>query len=227
VPPAATAAFGAATGPRVLPGTYTVKMTKGDQTYTTQLNIVIDPRAKYTVADRKAQIDLVNRLGGMLNHMSWAVASIVGVRDQANAAAAKLPAGDPLRKQLAALADAEDKIRTKIVATKEGGAITGEERLREFIANLYGDVNGYDGKPTDSQAARADALNRELDDVVKEFQTTTGKLLTSVNKGLQGKKMSPISILSEQDWQKQNAGGGSGAPGMRHDEEQLSTFDRD
>jgi hypothetical protein len=37
--------FQAAQGPRVLPGTYTVKMTKGDQTYTTTLNIVIDPRA--------------------------------------------------------------------------------------------------------------------------------------------------------------------------------------
>ena len=32
VPPAVSAAFGAAFGPRVLPGTYTVKMTKGDTT---------------------------------------------------------------------------------------------------------------------------------------------------------------------------------------------------
>ena len=45
VPPAATAMFGAAEGPRVLPGTYTVRMTKGDKVYTTQLNVVLDPRA--------------------------------------------------------------------------------------------------------------------------------------------------------------------------------------
>ena len=36
VPPAATAAFGAAVGPRVLPGTYTVKLTKDKKVYTTQ-----------------------------------------------------------------------------------------------------------------------------------------------------------------------------------------------
>ena len=36
VPPAATALFEAAQGPRVLPGTYTVKMTKGDKVYTEQ-----------------------------------------------------------------------------------------------------------------------------------------------------------------------------------------------
>src|SRR5439155_26853781 len=60
VPPAASAIFGAAIGPRVLPGTYTVRMTKGDQVYTTKLDVVLDPRAKYTVEDRKAQFDLVS-----------------------------------------------------------------------------------------------------------------------------------------------------------------------
>ncbi|HTK95163.1 MAG TPA: hypothetical protein VL382_05955, partial [Terriglobales bacterium] len=213
VPPAASAAFGAATGPRVVPGTYTLKMTKGDQTYTAQLNVVLDPRAKFTVEDRKAQFDLVQRLGGMLNHMSWAVAAIVGVRDQATQAAAKLPANDPLRKQLAALADAEDKIRGKIVATKEGGAITGEERLREYLAGLYGDVNTYEGRPTDSQAARADALQRELNDVVKEFNDTTNKQLGAVNKGLTAKGQKAIAILPEAEWQKANEGSGGGASG--------------
>src|SRR5581483_4673419 len=70
VPPAASALFGAAVGPRVLPGTYTVKMTKGEEVYTSQLKVTLDPRATYTVADRKAQFDLVNRLAALLNHMS-------------------------------------------------------------------------------------------------------------------------------------------------------------
>src|SRR6266513_834312 len=43
VPPAASAAFGAAYGPRVLPGTYTIKLTKDTATYTTQLVLVPDP----------------------------------------------------------------------------------------------------------------------------------------------------------------------------------------
>jgi hypothetical protein len=226
VPPAATAAFGAATGPRVVPGAYTIKMTKGDQTYTTKLDIVLDPRAKFTVDDRKAQFDLVQRIGGMLNHMSWAVAAIVGVREQAAEASSKLPANDPLRKKLAALAGAEDMIRGKIVATKEGGAITGEERLREFLAGLYGDVNSYEGRPTDSQTARADVLKRELDDVVKEFNDTTNKQLADVNKGLAGKGQKPISILSEPDWQKANSSGGSGGGAMQRRGEQAA-FDRD
>ncbi len=202
VPPAATAAFGAAVGPRVLPGVYTVKMTKGEKVYTEQLNVVLDPRAKYTVEDRKAQFELVTKLGDSLNHMSWAVDAIIGVRDQAAAQAAKLPQADPLRQKLQGLSEAADKIRTRIVATKEGGMVTGEERLREYLAQLYGDVNSYEGRPTDSQAARAESLARELDDVIREFQTLTRQQLPAINKDLESKKQPPIAVISEADWRK-------------------------
>jgi photosystem II stability/assembly factor-like uncharacterized protein len=178
VPPAASAAFAAAFGPRVLPGTYTVKLTRGDKVFTTELNVKLDPRAQFTLEDRRAQFDLVNKLVAQLNHMSWAVDAIIAVRDTAT------------EKKISALAEAADKIRGKIVATKEGGAITGEERLREFLTGLYGDVNGYEGRPTGSQVERADALSRELEDVIKEFRD----LVAKTGNGIQ--------ILNEDDWRK-------------------------
>jgi photosystem II stability/assembly factor-like uncharacterized protein len=202
VPPAASALYGATVGPRVLPGTYTVKMTKGDQVYTTKLDVVIDPRAKYTVEDRRAQFELVNRLSQMLSHMTWAVDAIIAVRDQANERAAKLGKGDALASRLAILAQSADAIRSKIVATKEGGMITGEERLREFLGGLYGDVNGYDGRPTASQVARADVLGRELDDVVREFEQLTAQHLPVINQGLAGQRLEPIRVVSEPEWQR-------------------------
>src|SRR5450755_2181963 len=201
VPPAASAAFGAAEGPKVLPGTYTVKMTKGDQTYTTQLEVVTDPRAKYTLEDRKAQFDLAMKLYGMLEHMSWAVDAIIDVRDAAIQRAAKVPASDPLHKKLTDLAVSCDKLRAKIVATKEGGAITGEERLREYVTNVYGDVDSYDGRPTDAQIARTDVLGRELEDVIKEFQTLAGSQLPGINASLAKQKLEPIQVTPEADWQ--------------------------
>ena len=45
----------------------------------------------------------------------------------------KFRRADPLHKKLTGLAASSDQIRSKIVATKEGGAITGEERLREYV----------------------------------------------------------------------------------------------
>ena len=208
VPPAASAAFGAAEGPKVVPAPYTVKMTKGDQSYTTQLNVVSDPRAKYTVEDRKAQFDLAMKLYGMLSHMSWVVDAIVEVRDEANQRAAKIPTSDALHSKLNSLAASSDQLRAKIVATKEGGAITGEERLREYVTNVYGDVNSYDGRPTDAQIARTDALGRELEDVIKEFQKLTADQLPGINAALGKQKLSPIQVIPEAEWQTKHAPGG-------------------
>jgi photosystem II stability/assembly factor-like uncharacterized protein len=206
VPPAATAGFGAATGPRVVPGKYTVKMTKGDQVYTMPLTVVMDPRASYTIEERKAQFALAQRLGESLNHMSWMVDAILKVRDEATARAGKLGAGDPVSPRLTKLAGAVDEIRKKIVATKEGGMITGEERLREYLVGLYADVNSYDGRPTESQVARAAALDHELEDVIAEFQGLAGRELPGINQQLGSKKLEAISVLTEADWKKAHAG---------------------
>jgi hypothetical protein len=144
--------------------------------------------------------------------MTFAVEAIEGVRDAANARAAKLPEKDPLRKQLQDSAAKCDALRSKIVATKEGGMITGEERIRELLGQLYGDVNGYEGRPADYQAARAESLARELEDVINDFQKLTQKELPAINASLKKKKQEAISVLTEAEWQKKReAESGSGA----------------
>jgi hypothetical protein len=173
VPAAATAAFGAARGPRVLPGTYTVKLTKDRQVYTMQLPVVADPRAKYTADDRRAD----ERAG-------------------------KLKAGAPLTERLLRASAEVDAFRNKIVATKEGGAITGEERLREFLADLYGSVVGYEGSPSQTQVERADALARELAEVVKSFDTWVTKELPAVNSGITNERLEPVKLLTREEWEK-------------------------
>jgi hypothetical protein len=191
IPPAASAAFGAAYGPRVLPGTYTVKMTKDKQVYTTQLRVIADPRSTHTAEDRQRQFDLAVKLSKLLGEMSFDVDKINEMRLALDERAAKLSPEDPLRKRLQDASAQVDVLRKKIVATKEGGAITGEERLREFLTNLYGDVNFYEGRPSQTQEERADSLARELTDVVKDFVDWAAK-----------KKLEPIKILTRDEWEK-------------------------
>jgi photosystem II stability/assembly factor-like uncharacterized protein len=213
VPPAASAAFGAASGPRVLPGTYTIRMTKGDKVYTSKLKVGLDPRAPWNAQDRRAQYDLAMKLYNMMGRMSFAVDSMVHLREGAQARGAKLPANDKLRQSLDQLAQQVDALRSKIVATKEGGAITGEERIREFMTDLYAGVVFYEGKPTQSQVDRADALGRELEDVIKEFDQLTARQLPAINSGLQKKKLEPLRTLTQQQWEKMHAGDAGGQTG--------------
>ena len=227
VAPAATALGEAVQGPRVLPGTYTVKMSKGDNVYTEQLNVVLDPRAKYSVEDRKVQFDLAMKVYRLIEHMTWSVAAIEGVRNAANERAAKLPEKDALKAQLQQLAAKCDELRSKIVATKEGGMITGEERIRELLGQLYGAVNNYEGRPTDYQAARTESLGHELEDVVNDFQKLTQKELADVNAGLKKKKAEAISVLSESDWQKKREADASAGTGAGMQQVATPPWERD
>ena len=216
VAPAASALFEAAQGPRVLPGKYTVKLTKGDKTYTEPLDVAMDPRAKYSMDERKAEFDLSMKVYKELEHMTYGVAAIEGVRDAANARSAKLNEKDPLRKQLQQLAADCDTLRSKIVATKEGGMITGEERIREHLGQLYGAITEYDGKPTDYQVARTESLGHELQDVIDDFQKLIQKDLPGINSGLKKKKLEAITVLPEGDWQKKKEESSAAAgAGMR------------
>jgi photosystem II stability/assembly factor-like uncharacterized protein len=202
VPPAASAAFGAAYGPRVLPGKYTVKMTNDKEVYTTQLQIVPDPRSTHTAADRKAQFDLALKLREQLGDMSYAVDKINRMRLALDERASKLAPDDPLRRRLQDASAQVDELRKKIVATKEGGAITGEERLREYLTELYGNVVFYEGRPGQTQVERADALSRELADVVKDFDDWAAKQLTGLNAELEKKRLEPLKALTRDEWQK-------------------------
>jgi photosystem II stability/assembly factor-like uncharacterized protein len=197
VPPAASAAFGATIGPRVVPGTYTVKMTKDKNVYDTKIDVVSDPRVTHTAADRQAQFDLAMKLHAQLGVMTTAVERINSVRLGLEDRAKKLPAADALTKKLKTASAQVDALRTLVVATKEGGMITGEERLREHLSNLYGEMATFEGAPTQMQIDRADALSRELADVIRDFDTWVTRELPAINAALAKKKLPPVEAVAQ------------------------------
>jgi hypothetical protein len=211
VPPAATAAFEAAQGPRVLPGTYTVKLTRGKEVYITQMVITLDARAKFTEADRAQDFAAAMRVYNLLGDMSFDVDNINAVRDALLQRAAQAGKDAALAKRLTELADKLEEMRKKIVATTEGGAVTGEERIREKTTALYGELVGYEGRPGDYQVARIDSLTKELKDAADVFDAFMAKELPGVNKSLKQKKLEEIHLLTRSQWDAATAD--SGVPG--------------
>ena len=208
VPPAASAAFSAAYGPRLLPGTYSVRMTKDNKVYTTPIELVADPRETHTMADRQAQFALASRIASMLSDMTFTVERINAVRSDLEDRAQKLTAGDGLAQRLRAASSAADVMRKKIVATKEGGMITGEERLRENLTDLYGNVVFYDGRPSQMEVDRTEAIGHELSDIAASFDTWSGKDLAALNTELAAKNLKPIVVITRSQWEVAKAGGG-------------------
>jgi len=196
VPPAAQLAGASTQGPRFLPGTYAVRLTRAGEAITMPLTVELDRRASYTVADRKAQFDAANRIKALFGRMSDLVDQIVALRAQAAASGAKLRAGDPLRAQLTQFSDRADALRKQVVATKEGGAITGEERLREQADYDYGAIMSTEGAPTTYAVARIDTLDRELSDVETSFSTLTKDDLAPLNEKLRAKSLPALTVAA-------------------------------
>ena len=197
VPPAAQLAFGGTRGPRVLPGVYTVRMTKGGKVSETKLTVGLDRRAKFTAADRKAQYDAAMRVHALFGAESALMDRIMPLRAGIAKTMKAVPEGDELRKTLADFDGKVDAVRKQIVATTEGGAITGEERLREHTDQLYAAILSYEGKPGDYQIAYIDTLKRQLDEVTKEFEQLNTRELPKVNEALKARGQPAIAYAPE------------------------------
>jgi len=96
-------------------------------------------------------------------------------------------------------------LRRKIVATKEGGMITGEERLRENLCDLYGNVVNYEGRPTQTQVERAGVIAHELGDAVKGFDDWAAHALPGINGDLRAKGEEPVELLTREEWSNKGA----------------------
>src|SRR5881396_1041572 len=100
VPPAAQVAGSAIRGPRLVPGVYTVRLTKAGKVYDTKLTVGLDRRAKFNSADRKAQFDAAMRVVALFGDESALMDRIIGLRQALAQTGAAVSEGDPLHKQI-------------------------------------------------------------------------------------------------------------------------------
>ena len=99
-------------------------------------------------------------------------------------------------------------MRKVIVATTEGGAITGEERLREHVDSIYGAINSVEDRPTAYQMARIDALDRELKEVEVQWAALNAGDVAAFNARLKAANLPPLTIAEVRLDPDEIAGGG-------------------
>ncbi len=167
-------------GPRVPLGAYTFKVVKGDQTYPGKVELVADPRSRHADADRKEQEKLVWRLYEMLGRLTYLADAVTDAKEQAD------------KKKATKLAADWEGLRKELVATSAGGWLSGEEQLREKLGLLYGAVNSYEGRPTQSQVELAEVLE--------------GRLEAGFARAEELKKRGVVEWMTKEEWEKKQAG---------------------
>lgn len=189
--------IGAAFGPSLAPGTYTIKLTKGEETFTTETELIFDPRSPHKPEDLQANYDAVLRSYELLGRLAETVEHIRALEDQAGERLEKLKKGK-FKESVKSFQTELNSLRKTLVATKSGG-ITGEVRLREKLSDVYGGISGYTGRPTASQIQALEDISVEIEAAIKQFDEIRSASLAKINKGLKRQKLDALKYVPKEE----------------------------
>jgi photosystem II stability/assembly factor-like uncharacterized protein len=204
VPPASSLIM-AFQGPSVPEGTYTYKLIKGKDTYEGQIELVPDPRSPHSPEDRQLQQRTALEIYDMLERLTYVVETVDEVVEQARARAED--SSDGTADRLNDYADELEEYKATVVSVSEGGIFGGDEKLREHLGALYGAVNGYAGRPTDSELGRMEILGRQLVEAEQTFAELTAESeLRKYNSRLEDEGLEPLKLKTREEWNAEREG---------------------
>lgn len=162
----AKADFGASTtGPLVREGKYKVKVIAGDKTAEGELQLVVDPRATTTAAERDENYNAVMRTYKMQEDLAKLMDSVIAEQKKI----LDLQGESPLVKEYY---DSLEAIRAELVPVKTGRTVlfADEEKLRDKISDIYFGITYSDNKPTTSQNEGLNKLQRDMNNTERKLE---------------------------------------------------------
>ena len=163
--------YSAFTAPMVMPGTYTVRLKLGDQTYTTPLTVEHDAsNPEFTLEDRRLQYNTAMDLYRLHERLAKVVAGIneeqKGIKTLQSTAKMDAKAAKALDARYKALED----LRTTLLASKQKSVFADERKLREEISEVYGAVIGQEAAPSNLHVQRVTELEKKVAEAEKAYE---------------------------------------------------------
>ena len=195
-------------GPLCQPGTYTIRITKGDKTYEEKIELIKDPVSAHSTADIQMHNSISDSLYNMSEELAFFSSQVFGLKDQAKTLTDSTKNAS-LKKPLKEFADKMESIRKELIATKEGLGITGEERIREKLSELYAYVVSYDGRPSDSQLDKMKAIRHDLEIQKAKAEKIWAADLVKLNATIAKAGEKPLTKITKEEFDKQDPSTGA------------------
>lgn len=200
---AKTLAAGALFGPTLPEGDYTYKLIKGKDTYEGSVTLAADPRSPHSAEDRALQQQTVMKLYRLTEEIAFLGAIATETAEQANARAAELDKGDGLGKKLRGFAVQLMEFNDSLVVNdNETQGITGDQRLREKVVNLYQAVMAYGGSPTASQLDRFEVFSGDVQRFSGQLEKILSGQVEKLNSDLDAKSLQPLKVITREEFDK-------------------------
>ena len=151
-----TAFGGAPRGPKVLPGSYTVKLTVGDKTFVQPVEVHLDPTISVSPVDLQAQLDLQIKLQEMQSAANTALRFLDSLEDQIKhtQTTAKALNKEPDKEMMKALEDyikQIDALEDRLVRRSEGLGFPGKSQVVNKVGDIFFGVDATNAAPTPAQ----------------------------------------------------------------------------
>jgi hypothetical protein len=173
--------FSVAPPPYVTAGNYIVKITKGNEIFEKQIEVIYDSSSSFTLGERAQQQQTTTEVFNMIQDLAYLVYQIDQWDAKATAYKTKHTKADKyvdaLRMDLTAMRN------TLVVTTGDNYVGAAEDELREKFNEIFSTVSSYFGAPSVSELANISALENELNKAKKQFgvlQETKIKALKSL-----------------------------------------------
>lgn len=173
-----TLSGGAFMGPSLPEGKYKVKVIKGKEEFETVVELKGNPDSEYTAEERKLQQNtalrlhaLTEKIGNLTNTLEYWIDET-----KKTVESNKIPAS----KANPFISKWEGFFKT-LISTDKGGIFAGDEQLNEKIIELYGNVNSFPGKPSQSQLERTALFENEVKEAERVFTLMVEKELPAIN----------------------------------------------
>lgn len=192
-------------GPRVLPGTYLVRLRHGQDEQTYPITVEDDPRIPLNPGQRKARYETLLRLSRMQLSLTAAQRSLRTLRTQLGALPKETPqaikdAATELDKKALAL---QSQLTARQDTTpRPGGEERGETEgatsapplvpLPTRIQRANFSIEALTEPMTDAQRAEVNALSREVETLLRTLHTLTENGLKALNRTLADSKLTPL-----------------------------------
>ncbi len=192
-------AFGGFTSPRVPAGTYNVIMTKGKETFTSQVTYVNDPKSLLTDEERIANQEATVKLYDMSQELAYMVYQI----DEILAKAEEVKAQGGFKNADAVIEDLFDLKKTLVTTTGDNYVDSEEAKLRGNIADLYSKIASGFQAPTASEMENMKLLEERFNDAKQQLSSIKEKRVPKMERYMEGKGITQMSFKTYKEFIKE------------------------
>jgi photosystem II stability/assembly factor-like uncharacterized protein len=180
--------FSGFNAPQVLPGDYTVKIKIGDKEYKSDLKLIHNAENKnFTEEDRLLQHETAMQVYKLHEELYALVEKINADQKMIKGSDSSIKTNKS-KKLISEYNTRLETLRSTLLATKQKSIFADEEKLREQISDVYGNVCYQEARPTNLQIERVKQLQEEVKKAEKSYDEVAGKYAMDVRNAIEMEK---------------------------------------